>query len=129
MYSQYTHTKKIITQYISILKLISMRWVQEIPLVAQNPYLASINTLINSRSQSSCLFSDSWINNVWVPRLPSNPLYEENNQEQLLDYFCFFLSLLSKEVNKNSLLFSLRKEKKKSKNSLQLLLEKKWQKP
>ena len=78
MASQHTCTDDRHTTYINS-KTISWEEIQGMPLIAENPYFASIVVMINSRSRFSFISSDSWINSVWGPRLPLTLFYGDNN--------------------------------------------------
>ena len=86
-----------------------------------------MNAMINSRPQSSCLFSDSWINGMWAPRLPSNPFIERIINNTLFDYSCLslFLSLKRSEHELSSFL----SQKNMKKNFFTMVVRIKWQKP
>ena len=96
---------------ISSKNIISMEEKQELHLVAQKSHFASIVIKHNPRPMSSCLFSSSWITDVWEPRLCLTLYIGENNQEHLFDYFGFPLLFLSKRTTRKLSLF-LSKEKR-----------------
>ena len=106
MPSQHTHTKKIVTKHISFLKLISMRWNSRNTSNSIGSTLCLHKHLINSKPRSSCRFSDSWINGLWAPLLPSNPLVERIIKNTFLNYsyFSIFFSLKRSEQELSSFL-------------------------